>query len=178
MGENQQADAPMIVEASAAAKQLGVSASGIRRLLVIYETAHGPLPRSGPKRMDPRILTLEVVERLGAARQLVEAERFKSIAEALQALEAGLKPDITIADTLDVAARDLSGEALGLLLEELQGIRSELAELRPVRGEVQALREEVSTLKALPAPAAVPEPETQHGLLVRFALWLEGRFRG
>lgn len=182
MGENEQADAPLIVEASAAAKQLGVSASGIRRLLVIYEKVHGPLPRSGPKKMDPRIISSEVVERLGVARQLVEAERFNSIAEALQALEDGLKPDITVADTLDTAARDLSGQALGLLLEEMRAMREELEYLRPVRTEVQALRDEVSTLKALPpaepSPEGTTEQEMRHGVLVRLALWLEGRFRG
>lgn len=176
---------PVFLEAGRVAKQLGVSSSGMRRLAVIYEEVHGDLPRKGPKDTDARLFPPNAVERLAAARQMVEAERFGSIKEALEALEAGVRPDITIADTLDTAARDLSGEALGLLLEELRGMRSELAELRPVRREVQALREEIATLKALP-PAESVQPvteraadqEARHGPLVRLALWFESRFRG
>ncbi len=175
---------PVFLEAGRVAKQLGVSSSGMRRLAVIYEEVHGDLPRKGLKDTDARLFPGEAVERLAVARQMVETERFGSIKEALEALEAGVRPDITIAGTLDNAARALSGEALELLLEELRGMRSELAELRPVRGEVQALREEVATLKALP-PAEPSQPltnsaadqETRHGPLVRFALWLESRFR-
>ena len=144
---------PMIVEASEAARQLGVSPSGMRRLLVIYEQVHGELPRKGPKETDARILSSEVVERLGAARGLVEQERFRSIAEALTALDAGLKPDLTVESTLDTPAKGLSGEALGLLLDELRAVRERLA---GVEEELSAVREELTTLKALP-PAAVDE---------------------
>jgi hypothetical protein len=178
MGESEKAD-PYIVTPGQAAKRLGVSASGIRRLLVIYEDVHGELGRNPDTKA--RVISSEVVEQLAAARLLVEAERFTSIKDALQALEAGLKPDITITDTLDTASHNLSGEALGLILDELRAVRSELAELRPVRDEVQALREEVVTLKALPAADTMPkedETATGHGLLVRLALWFEGRFRG
>lgn len=169
-----------IVTAGEAAKRVGVSASGIRRLLVIYEEVHGELPRN--QATDARVISSEVVEQLAAARMLVEAGRFNSIKEALQALDNGLQPDITIADTLDTAARDLSGQALGLILEEMRAMHEELTYLRPVREEVQALRDEVATLKALPpaelSPEGTTEQETRHGLLVRLALWLEGRFRG
>ena len=117
---------------------------------------------------------------------MVEAERFRSIAEALQALEDGFQPDIIVENTLDTILRGVSDEALGVLLREVQAMRSELAELRPVRGEVQALREEITTLRALPAPELTqPEVETtpalerasDHSLLVRLALWLDGRFK-
>jgi hypothetical protein len=69
----------------------------------------------------------------------------------------------------------------GQAAKRLRAMRSELAELRPVRDEVQALREEVVTLKALPAAepsAPIAEADTRHGLLVRLALWLEGRLKG
>jgi phage gp37-like protein len=175
MGESEKADS-YIVTPGQAAKRLGVSASGIRRLLVIYEDVHGELGRNPDT--NARVISSEVVEQLAAARLLVEAERFTSIKEALTALEQGLQPDITIADTLNTASRDLSGQALGLILDELRAVRSELAELRPVRDEVQALREEVVTLKALPAADTTPGDDTvdaRHSLLVRLALWLERR---
>jgi hypothetical protein len=178
MGESEKADS-YIVTPGQAAKRLGVSASGIRRLLVIYEDVHGELGRNPDTKA--RVISSEVVEQLAAARLLVEAERFTSIKDALQALEAGLKPDITITDTLDTAASGLSGEALGLILDELRALGSELAELRPVRDEVQALREDVATLKALPAADTASgddAADTRHGLLVRLAIWLEGRFYG
>lgn len=176
MGERE--DVPLIIEASEAARQLGVSASGMRRLLVIYEQVHGDLPRKGPKETDARLVSSEVVERLGAARHLVDSDRFRSIAEALTALDEGLKPDLTVDSTLDTPVKGLSGEALGLLLDELRAVRERLA---GIEGELSAVREEVATLKALP-PAAVdegtPNEAEQHGLLVRVALWLEHRLRG
>lgn len=59
-----------------------------------------------------------------------------------------------------------------------------LEELRRVRAELEKLNSEPSAPAALPAaepspPDAEGEPrqEMRHGMLVRLALWLEGRFR-
>lgn len=59
--------------------------SGLRRYATLYEQVHGELPRR--PNTQSRLYPGEALERLAAARQLVETERAKSILEALQALE-------------------------------------------------------------------------------------------
>lgn len=81
-----------VMSAADAARQLGVSPSGLRRLGTIYAEVHGELGRE--LHTDKRIWTGEVVERLGQARALVEAERYRSIKEALGALDKGVDIDL------------------------------------------------------------------------------------
>ncbi len=103
----------------------------------------------------------EAIERLQDARRLMELERSKTILEALKALQSGVSVEELEMEPIgrqtgsDVATR----QALHQLLEEVQALRREVAELRQ--------REETP-----------PKKEPKHGLLVRFALWVEQRFRG
>jgi SpoVK/Ycf46/Vps4 family AAA+-type ATPase len=56
-----------------------------------------------------------------------------------------------------------------------------LEELRRVRAEFEKLNKESAPSSALPAADTAPRDDaanTRHGLLVRLALWFEGRFRG
>lgn len=151
-----------LLEPAIAAKRLGVSASGLRRLAPIYEEVHGELPRKGSGAEDKRarLWPQEAVERLQDARRLVELERFRTISDALRALESG-----AVVETVELEPRDrhagadiATQQALQRLLEEMQALRAEVAELRD---------------------ETPPEKEPQeHGPLVRFALWVEQRLRG
>ena len=49
MSETDEKTTPHIIPAGEAARELGVSVSGLRRLIVIYEEVHGELPRKGAK---------------------------------------------------------------------------------------------------------------------------------
>jgi DNA-binding transcriptional MerR regulator len=105
-----------------AADRLGVSSSGLRRLASLYEGLYGPLPRDSS---DSRIWPSDVVERLEVARALVSQGRAKSIQDALHAVETGDR-----AATDGLAPRLPQGEALAALVDEMQAMRRELAELR------------------------------------------------
>ncbi len=147
----------VLLEAGAAAEQVGVSASGLRRLAPIYEQVHGELPRK--PRSNNRLWPQAALERLTAARQLVEQERYRTISEALTALARGVETDdLELAPTAALASPDATQKALELLTSE-----------------VRELRQEVAGLKALPAPAANSKlvEEQPHGLVVRLAIRLE-----
>ncbi len=153
-----------LLEPSAAAEGLGVSASGLRRLAPIYEQVHGPLPRrgSGAENKRARLWSVEAVERLKDARALVEQGRCKTILEALQALQAGVITTLEIEPTNRQAGLDVATQrTLELLIKEVSALRDEVAELRKDTGT-----------KSLET-----SDRLDHGLLVRFALWFE-RFRG
>lgn len=111
------------------AELLGVSPSGLRRLATLYEGLYGPLPRDGS---GSRLWSQSVVERMEAARALVARGRAKSIQDALNAIEQG--------DTLPsegLAPRATQGEALGVLVDEVRAMRSELRELREANALMQ-----------------------------------------
>lgn len=153
-----------VFEAEAAAERLSVSPSGLRRLAVIYEQVHGELPRKGKT---GRLYSGEVLGQLEAARAMVEAERYPTIKEALQALERGELPDLPA--EVATGARAGSDETL----------RAVVAELREVRAELAALRSEVATGRALPEGERATGSATgaAPGVLVRVAMWLEQRLR-
>ncbi len=169
-----------LLEAGAAAEQLGLSPSGLRRVAAIYEAVHGELPRKRDTKA--RLYPAEALERLTTARRLVEAEVYRSIGEALQALERGVPVDLT-AEPLEVApvrSQAVPNEALGVLLGELRGLREENAE---IRAELRALRSEVGELRRLPPASMVsrddePAVVEVEGPFVRAARWLERRLRG
>lgn len=163
-------DTPEIfLDAAGAAKEVGVSVSGLRRLAPIYESVFGVLPRSGKGSGDsPRLWTNKAVERLRVARQLVEANKHKSVKMALEALQ-GLTPS------------EIPGDSLEEILGASQLTDRQVLEL--LITEVRTLRDEVAGLKQLP-PAAennkLKPPEDSPGLLVRVAIRLESllkRFR-
>jgi DNA-binding transcriptional MerR regulator len=166
--ERYEVDAVTYVEPGEAARRLGVSPSGLRRVASAYEEVHGPLNRRGGT--GARLFTVEALERLAQARALVENGRYKSTVEALTGLEKGLEPETPIEMTghRPAALEAGTGEALAVLIAELRAVRDEVARLRAVVEDRNG--------SALPPGENVPLPE--HGPLVRFALWLERRFRG
>jgi hypothetical protein len=152
-----------LLEPSAAAERLGVSASGLRRLAPIYENVYEPLPRrgTGDESKRARLWSNESVERLKDARALVEQGRCKTILEALQALQAGVIKTLEVEPVnrqqgLDIATR----KTLELLIEEVSALRDEIA----------ALRKDAGT-------KSLETDRLNHGLIVRFGLWLERLLR-
>lgn len=155
-----------IVSATEAAERLGVSASGLRRLGAIYAQVHGELPRE--QRTEKRIWTGEVVERLAQARALVEMERFRSIKEALEALDKGL--DLNLATDL---ATDLQAsptpETLGVLIEEIRRLHNRLEVAERAERKLEEVGERLANLeRQLEAPKDYgnreAELEEQHRL--------------
>ncbi len=153
-----------LLEPSAAAERLGVSASGLRRLAPIYEQVYEPLPRrgSGDESKRARLWSTESVDRLQDARALVEQGRCKTILEALQALQTGVVTTLEIEPVnlqqgLDVATQ----KTLEMLIREISALRNEVAELRKVAGT-----------KSLET-----SDRLNRGLVTRFGLWLERLLR-
>lgn len=134
-----------------------MSASGLRRYATLYEQVHGELPRRVNTKS--RLYPGEALERLAAARRLVDAERCKSILEGLEALEQGIQPDMPVTEVQLVS--NLENDAAHTLLGEMRAMREELA----------ALRAEVRELKALPPADGVSSEDT--GLLTRLAARVE-----
>jgi hypothetical protein len=166
MSQAESRDEPLVtlLEPSAAAERLGVSASGLRRLAPIYEKVHEPLPRrgTGDKSKRARLWPSEAVERLQDARALVEQGRCKTILEALQALQTGVVTTLEIEPVnrqqgLDVATQ----KTLEMLIREISALRDEVAELRKDAGT-----------KSLEA-----SDRLDRGLVTRFGLWLERLLR-
>jgi hypothetical protein len=153
----------VVYSAGQAAKQLGVSGSGLRRLAAAYETVFNELPRQpGTK---ARGYPEEAVERIRSARRGVESGQYKSVEAALSALKKGVHVDsgAEMDGAPDAGSQAASELALGVLAEEMRAMRTELERLRSIV--------EVRNPSALPPGENVPAPE--HGPLVRFALWLE-----
>lgn len=116
-------DDGVFLESGEAADQLGVSASGMRRLAVIYESVHGDLPRK--TKTDARLFSSSVIEKLRMARELVERYNYKSIAEALQEISGGVRPDIVTSSALESQA-EVSGASAGVLLAEMRIMQERL----------------------------------------------------
>jgi DNA-binding transcriptional MerR regulator len=163
---------PELYEAGVAAERLGVSPSGLRRYAALYEQVHGELPRK--HKTQNRLYPGEALERLAAAKQLVEAERYKSILEALEALEQGVRPDLPVVEVQ--VGGGMTGDVARALLEELRAVRAELGALRE---DNQEMRAELQKLAALPPADKAVGAEA--GLLTRLAARVEGwmrQFRG
>ncbi len=159
------------MSAGSAADRLGVSPSGLRRLAIIYTSVHDELPRE-PK-TNNRVWPVEAVARLEHARALVEAERYRSIKEALEAIEQGAPIDLDAENVKELSLSEPSArELLGVLIQETRAMR---AELEALRGENQQMRAEIGELKA---PAALTDaPRTPQDaparMLVQVAVKLE-----
>ncbi len=179
------ADAEVVLSPGEAARRLGVSPSGLRRLAGAYGEIYGDLPKDSSG--TSRVWSVEAVRRLEAARALLSAGQARSIKDALRAVEGGA------ALPVDILAHDRRVEAaLGVVAARLEAV---LDSNRRLEAEVAALHEEVAGLKALPAferPAAV-EGEgdaadstgaapgaakgSADGPMVRVARWIERRLR-
>jgi DNA-binding transcriptional MerR regulator len=148
-----EADRPLVtlLEAGMAAEQLGVSASGLRRLAIIYETVYEKLPRK--PRSNNRLFPEEAVERLQAARALLQAEKFRTINEALEGIKYGLVAEDEI--EASQANKEPAPQALELLIAEIQGLRKDL---KQAREDNVALQNQLrATAKQLPNAESVQE---------------------
>jgi hypothetical protein len=182
--------AEVVLTPGEAARQLGVSPSGLRRLAVIYGEVYGDLQKDAGG--TSRIWTQEAVTRLQQARALMAAGQARSVRDALVAVEGGASPRVEVA----VSGGDVAA-ALGVVATQLEAV---LESNRRLEGEVAALRSEVEGLRALPASerssegvrgggaaesSATGQSEAQgaaqaveDGPAVRVVRWLEQRLRG
>lgn len=180
MSEQDSQPMMMLLEPSTAAKRLGVSASGLRRLAPLYESVHGELPRrgSGDESKRARLWPEEAVERLQDARKLVELERCRTISEGLRAIESGISlDDVEIEPTSSQIASDVAlRQTLGVLLERMQTLEALPRQIQELQSEVTELRQELKQREQ--AALSKKNNEQEHGLVVRFALWFEERFKG
>ncbi len=166
------ADAEVVLSPGEAARVLGVSPSGLRRLAVEYAKVYGELQKDagGTSRIWPR----EAVVRLQEARALMAAGQARSVRDALRAVEGGAVPPVEMA----AAGGDVVA-ALGVVATRLEALQDANTRLGV---EVRALRSEVEGLRALPASERSPAVEGrgagEDGLVVRMARWLERRLRG
>jgi hypothetical protein len=167
-------DADIVYDPARAADLLGVSASGLRRLAPIYESVFGELKRvgKGDESKRSREWTTEAIERLQTARGVTGRGRpYRTIEAALEAIRDGVEVDT---DEIDFASRHVGaegaiGETLQQLIGEIQALRDEVAELSHSRAEIR----NSSELGA----AAQENDLSNHGVLVRFSLWLESLLR-
>jgi hypothetical protein len=165
-------DAEVVLSPGEAARVLGVSPSGLRRLAVVYGEVYGELQKDagGTSRIWPR----EAVVRLQEARALMAAGQARSVRDALRAVEGGAAPPVEMA----AAGGDVVA-ALGVVATRLEALQDSNQRLE---AEVTALRSEVEGLRALPASERFPAVEGrgagEDGLVVRMARWLERRLRG
>jgi hypothetical protein len=157
------ADVEVVLSPGEAARVLGVSPSGLRRLAVVYGEVYGELHKDtgGTSRVWPR----EAVVRLQAARALLAAGQARSIRDALRAVENGAAPRV------EMAVQDgRIAEALGVVAARLEAV---LDSNRRLEAEVAELRAEVAASRAL------PEAErSADGAVMWAARWLEQRLRG
>ena len=113
-----------------------MSISGLRRLAPIYESVYGRLLRTGKGGSDnPRLWSSEAVNRLAAARRLVEVGRYHAVKNALEALRDGDVPESApnnleaILETTELTDRAV----LELLVSEVKALRLEVLELKQNR---------------------------------------------
>jgi hypothetical protein len=179
-------DAEVVLSPGEAARRLGVSPSGLRRLAVVYGEVYGDLKKDsgGTSRLWPQ----EAVMRLEAARALLSAGQARSIRDALVAVEGGAAPRV------EIAVQDgRIAEALGVVAARLEALQVSNERLE---AEVAALRSEVAEVRALPASERAAAVErgggaadstgaapgaaerAADGPVVRVARWLEQRLRG
>jgi DNA-binding transcriptional MerR regulator len=134
-----------LLEAGTAAERLGVSASGLRRLAIIYETVYEELPRK--PRSNNRLFPEEAVERLQAARALLQVEKYRTINEALEAIKYGLVAEDEI--EASQAIKEPAPQALELLITEIQGLREDLKRAR--EDNVALQNQLLATARQLPS---------------------------
>ncbi len=155
-------DDDVLLEAGAAAEVVGVSASGLRRLAPLYEQVHGELPRK--PRSNNRLWPQTAIERLQAARRLVERERYRTITDALTALARGIEADdLELEPRAAPASPDATQRAIEVLTNEVRLLRTELAEMKQLPQETGSGEKQ-------------DDPQ-RHGLIARAAIALEGWLR-
>ncbi len=158
--------ASIVYDPAQAAELLDVSASGLRRLAPIYESVFGELKRvgKGDEEKRSREWPSEAIERLLTARRLTgRGKPYRTIEAALEAIRDGVETDTSEIDfgSRQTGADVATGQALQVLIGEIQALRLEVQELKQSR--------------ELSQPSA--EKENRHGPLVKFSLWLESWLR-
>ncbi len=139
-------DAEVVLSPGEAARRLGVSPSGLRRLAVAYGEVHGELPKDSSG--TSRVWSVEAVVRLQAARALLAAGQARSIKDALRAVEGGAAPPV------EMMAHDGRVEAaLGVVAARLEALQASNERLEVEVGE---LRSELAAARALP-PGVNPD---------------------
>lgn len=118
------------------AARLGITPAGLRRLADIYGEVYEPLQRDTYYN-NRRLWTLEAVERLEAARALVQADRARSIKAALLMLQSGVE---TPQDALALSSKEVSKDPLLLaVLEHVQRLESRM---EAMQRQLQAPKED------------------------------------
>lgn len=157
----------VILSPREAARRLGVSPSGLRRLAGVYGELYGDLPKdaSGTSRLWPQ----EAVARLEQARALLSGGQARSIRDALMAVEGGAAPrsEISVNDSR-------VAEALGVVAAQLQAV---LDSNERLEAEVRQLRAIVDDKDPAELPSDSSKPAERYGLLVQAALWIEQLLR-
>lgn len=105
------------------AARLGITPAGLRRLADIYGEVYEPLQRDTHYN-NRRLWTLVAVERLEAARALVQADRARSIKAALLMLQSSME---TPQEALALPSKEVSKDPVLLaLLEHVQRLESRM----------------------------------------------------
>lgn len=155
-------EAEVQVTAADAARRLDVSGTGLRRLADIYAKVHGPLQRD--ERTKNRIWNLTAVERLEAARGLLQSGRAASIEAALIALAEGAQPP---ADSISTPTGGLpQGIALGMLAERFAALERDNQEMRAQLTELLELNR--ASVKQLEAQSKGGQSETETAQINRY----------
>ena len=144
------------------ATALGVTTAGLRRLADIYDTAYPPLRRD-EQQNNRRLWTRAAIERLKMARQLVQAEKARSIKAALESIKKGNASHTEAPLAIPQApAQD------GVLLAVLE-------HMQRLEARVEAVQRQLEAPKEVAQPTVTTADD---GPLVRAARWLEARLRG
>lgn len=163
------ADSEKLYTAREVAAELGLGAAMLRRYASTYETVSGDAITL--HRRDGRLFTETQVRVLTSVRSLVMTTNTDVETAVRQALEQPLtsapvalaQSSALTADSLIQALTAAQTAANEPLLAELRGVREALERLEPT-----SQTEKLNSLET---------SETQHGPVVRFALWLERRLR-
>ncbi len=153
------------------AKRLGITPAGLRRLADIYGEVYEPLQRDTHYN-NRRLWTLEAVERLEAARALVQADRARSIKAALLLLQSGSEP---LQEALALPSKEVSKDPL--LLEVLEHVRRLEVCLEDMQKQLQALPAPQEDIEALKRRNAYLEAELKRRdeVVQRRGWWPWGR---
>ncbi len=167
------ADSEKLTTAKETASTLGLGAAMLRRYASTYETVSGDVITV--HRRDGRLFTESQVQVLTAARSLVMTTNVDVETAVKQALDRPLQPaPVALAqssalgsDVLIKALTDAQREANAPLLGELRSIRAALERLEAT-GQIDQLDK---------TEATYGNRKSEHGPVVRLALWLERMVR-
>ncbi len=144
------------------ATALRVTTAGLRRLADIYDTVYPPLRRD-EQQNNRRLWTRAAIERLKMARQLVQAEKARSIKAALESIRnGGATPSKSPLAVPQAPAQD------GVLLAVLEHVQR-------LEAHMEAMQRQLEAPKEVAQPTVTTADD---GPLVRAARWLEARLRG